>query len=62
MRVGLLLAVAVVAELVLLVGTARDAIAMARVVLTVALATQTAAVATFVLTRVSSSGRGTRRG
>jgi O-antigen/teichoic acid export membrane protein len=52
MRVGLLLAVAVVAEVVLLLTTARDAFSMARVVLIVALATQSAAVATFVLTRV----------
>jgi len=51
MRVGLLLAVAVIAEVVLLLTTAHDAVGMARVVLTVALATQTAAVATFVLTR-----------
>src|SRR6185503_14662278 len=39
MRVGLLLAVAVAAEVVLLLTTARDAFGMARVVLTVALAT-----------------------
>ena len=51
MRVGLLLALAVAAEVVLLFTVARDAVAMARVVLGVALATQTAAVATFVLVR-----------
>jgi O-antigen/teichoic acid export membrane protein len=51
MRIGLLLALAVVAELVLLVIAASDAVAMARVVLGVALATQAASVATFVLAR-----------
>jgi O-antigen/teichoic acid export membrane protein len=51
MRIGLLLALAVVAELVLLVTAASDAVAMARVVLGVALSTQAAAVATFVLAR-----------
>jgi O-antigen/teichoic acid export membrane protein len=51
MRIGLLLALAVVAELVLLVTIARDAVAMARVVLVVALATQAAAAATYVLLR-----------
>ena len=51
MRIGLLLALAVVAELVLLATTASDAVAMARVVLGVALATQVAAVVTFVLAR-----------
>jgi O-antigen/teichoic acid export membrane protein len=49
MRVGLLLAVAVVAELALLLTRATDPLAMARIVLVVALATQTAAVATFVV-------------
>lgn len=48
MRVGLLLAVAVVAEVALLFATATDPLAMARVVLVVALATQAAAVATFI--------------
>jgi O-antigen/teichoic acid export membrane protein len=48
MRVGLLLAVAVVAEVVLLLTRASDPLAMARIVLGVALATQAAAVATFV--------------
>jgi O-antigen/teichoic acid export membrane protein len=56
MRVGLLLAVAVAAEVVLLLSTAHDALGMARVVLTVALATQTAAVATFLLTRIRRQG------
>ncbi len=49
MRVGLLLGVAVVAELALLLTRATDPLAMARIVLVVALATQTAAVATFVV-------------
>lgn len=51
MRVGLLLAVAVVAEVVLLLTTATDPLAMARIVLFVALATQAAAVATYVALR-----------
>ena len=51
MRVGLLLALAVAAEVVLLFTVATDAVAMARVVLGVALATQTAAIVTFVLVR-----------
>ncbi|HEV8656826.1 MAG TPA: hypothetical protein VGR85_15070 [Candidatus Limnocylindria bacterium] len=51
MRVGLLLAVAVVAEVALLLTTATDPLAMARIVLFVALATQAAAVATFVALR-----------
>ena len=49
MRVGLLLAVAVVAEVVLLLTSATDPLAMARIVLIVALATQAAAIATFVV-------------
>ena len=49
MRVGLLLAVAVVAEIALLVTKASDPLTMARIVLVVALATQGAAIATFVL-------------
>jgi O-antigen/teichoic acid export membrane protein len=48
MRVGLLLAVAVAAELVLLLTSATDPLAMARIVLVIALATQAAAVSTFV--------------
>jgi O-antigen/teichoic acid export membrane protein len=51
MRVGLLLALAVAAEVALLFTVARDAVTMARVVLGVALATQTAAIVTFVLIR-----------
>jgi len=51
MRVGLLLAVAVVAEVVLLLTSATDPLGMARIVLGVALATQIAAVATFVVLR-----------
>src|SRR5213083_1654343 len=49
MRVGLLLAVAVVAEVALLLTKASDPLTMARIVLVVALATQGAAIATFVL-------------
>ena len=49
MRVGLLLAVAVVAEIVLLLTSATDPLGMARIVLVVALATQVAAVATFLV-------------
>jgi O-antigen/teichoic acid export membrane protein len=51
MRVGLLLALAVVAEAGLLVSSATDAIAVARIVLLVALATQAAAIVTFVVER-----------
>jgi len=49
MRVGLLLALAVVAEVALLLTNATEPLAMARIVLGVALATQAAAVATFVV-------------
>ncbi|MEO8633544.1 MAG: hypothetical protein ABI466_09290 [Chloroflexota bacterium] len=49
MRVGLLLAVAVAAEVVLLLTSATDPLGMARVVLVVALGTQLAAVLTFVI-------------
>ena len=52
MRVGLLLAVAVVVEIMLLLTNATDPLAMARIVLGVALATQAAAVATFVVRKV----------
>ena len=52
MRVGLLLAVAVVVEIALLLTTATDPLAMARIVLFVALATQTGAIATFVVRKV----------
>lgn len=49
MRVGLVLAVAVAAEIVLLLTSATDPLGMARIVLVVALATQVAAVATFLV-------------
>jgi O-antigen/teichoic acid export membrane protein len=52
MRVGLLLAVAVIVEIALLLTTASDPLGMARIVLFVALATQAAAIATFVLRKV----------
>lgn len=52
MRIGLLLALAVAFEVVLLVTTVSDAASMARAVLIVALATQGAAVATYVLGRL----------
>ena len=51
MRVGLILAVAVVIEVVLLLATATDAASVARIVLIVALATQTVAIATFFIER-----------
>jgi O-antigen/teichoic acid export membrane protein len=51
MRVGFLLAVAVIAEIVLMLVAATDAISVARIVLVVALATQAAAVATFLIRR-----------
>lgn len=51
MRVGLLLAGAVVVEVVLLVTSATDPLTMARVVLVVALGTQAAAAATFLALR-----------
>lgn len=51
MRVGLLLALAVAAEVVLLFTTVSDAVSMARVVLGVALATQASAVTTYVVLR-----------
>ena len=52
MRVGLLLAAAVVAEIALLLMTATDAVSVARIVLIVALATQAAAIATFAVERL----------
>jgi len=55
MRVGLLLAVAVVAEVVLLLTKASDPLTMARIVLVVALATQGAAIATFVVRKARAS-------
>jgi O-antigen/teichoic acid export membrane protein len=51
MRVGLLLAVAVVVEVALLLTSATDPLGMARIVLFVALGTQVAAIATFVALR-----------
>jgi O-antigen/teichoic acid export membrane protein len=54
MRVGLLLAVAVVAEVALLLTNATDPLAMARIVLFVALATQAAAISTFVARKLRS--------
>ncbi|HZP96496.1 MAG TPA: hypothetical protein VFC31_09205 [Candidatus Limnocylindria bacterium] len=51
MRVGLVLALAVAAELMLLFTTVSDAVSMARVVLAVALATQAAAIVSYVLVR-----------
>ena len=51
MRVGLILALAVVVEIVLLLYVATDAISVARIVLVVAVATQAVAIATFVVER-----------
>jgi O-antigen/teichoic acid export membrane protein len=51
MRIGLLLALGVLVELVLLLTIASDALGMARVVLGVAVGTQAVAVTTFALTR-----------
>ena len=51
MRVGFLLAVAVVVEATLLLTVATDAVSVARIVLVVALATQAVAIATFVVER-----------
>jgi hypothetical protein len=51
MRIGLLLALGVIVELVLLLAVASDALGMARVVLGVAVGTQLVAVTTFALTR-----------
>ena len=55
MRVGALLAVAVLVEAALLVATASDAISVARIVLGVALATQAAAILTFWVERSSQA-------
>ena len=57
MRVGLLLALALVVEAVLLLAVARDALGMVTVVLVVALGTQVAAIVTFVLQRRAYSRR-----
>lgn len=51
MRVGLILALAVVVEIVLLLNVATDAISVARIVLVVAVATQAVAIATFFVER-----------
>ena len=51
MRVGLILALAVVVEVVLLLTAATDAASVARIVLMVALATQAVAIVTFFLER-----------
>ena len=51
MRVGFLLALAVVVEVGLLVSAATDAVSVARIVLLVALATQAVAVVTFLVER-----------
>ncbi|MDQ2915354.1 MAG: oligosaccharide flippase family protein [Chloroflexota bacterium] len=51
MRVGFLLALAVVVEAALLVSVASDAVSFARIVLLVALATQAVAIATFLVER-----------
>ena len=51
MRIGLLLAIAVVVELALLLTSVSDAASMARIVLIVALVTQSAAIVTFVFVR-----------
>ena len=51
MRVGVILALAVVAEIALLLTAATDAVAVARIVLIVALATQAVAIVTFFVER-----------
>ena len=51
MRVGFLLALAVVVEATLLVSAATDAVSVARIVLLVALATQAVAILTFLVER-----------
>jgi O-antigen/teichoic acid export membrane protein len=51
MRVGLILALAVVVEIALLLTAATDAVSVARIVLVVALATQAVAVVTFFVER-----------
>jgi O-antigen/teichoic acid export membrane protein len=51
MRVGVILALAVVLEVALLLATATDAVSVARIVLIVALATQAVAIATFLIER-----------
>ncbi|MGH2471360.1 MAG: oligosaccharide flippase family protein [Candidatus Limnocylindria bacterium] len=56
MRVGVLLALAVVLEAVLLVSVATDAVSVARIVLVVALITQAVAIATFIVERRGPGG------
>jgi O-antigen/teichoic acid export membrane protein len=51
MRVGILLAIAVIVEVLLLTLTASDAVSVARIVLLVALATQLTAIVTFIFER-----------
>jgi O-antigen/teichoic acid export membrane protein len=51
MRVGLILALAVVVEIALLLTVAMDAVSVARIVLVVALATQAVAIVTFLIER-----------
>ena len=55
MRVGLILALAVVVEIVLLLTRATDAASVARIVLTVALATQAIAIVTFFIERMGQN-------
>jgi O-antigen/teichoic acid export membrane protein len=61
MRVGLLLAAAVVVEIALLLLTATDALSVARIVLGIALATQLAAVVTFAVERARGLGASAER-
>ena len=55
MRVGFLLALAVVVEATLLLSTTTDAVSVARIVLVVALATQAVAIATFLVERTGQT-------
>jgi predicted neutral ceramidase superfamily lipid hydrolase len=55
MRVGLILALAVVVEIALLLTTATDAASVARIVLSVALATQAVAIVTFFVERAGQT-------
>ncbi len=55
MRVGLILALAVVVEIALLLTAARDALSVARIVLVVALATQAVAIVTFFVERTGQT-------
>jgi hypothetical protein len=60
MRFGLLLALAVTAQLALLLTIGRDATALVRIVLGVAIATQAAAILTYVLERRRRASRSAR--